>query len=328
MPTSSTKPGKPNAEEWVALQKHPLEGAKLTAPLLPWLGEWALAVEQHHEKFDGRGYPYGLAGDQISYGARIVAVADVFETMTAKRSYKDAISPAAARAELTRCAGTHFDADIVRAFLNISLGRLRWAVGPASLLAQLPFLGQVPFVGGQATGALAGLTSASALGAAALSVGSLVMPHLVAPSSANRAQVASTAKPAEVQLAMVTRTTTSLTPAPGASHGGATNGAKTTVSAVTGGVAAQPAPSQPPSGLSPVLSTSTGTSLPVGVPPTVPASSGTPAALPPVTLAPGTLSPVTLPPVTVPPVTVPSVAPVTVAPVTVPPITIPPVTVP
>ena len=175
-PDILNKPGKPNAEEWIALQRHPLEGAKLTAPLMPWLGEWALAVEQHHEKYDGSGYPYGLAGEQISYGARIVAVADVFETMTAKRSYKDAISPALARAELTRCAGAHFDADVVRAFLNISLGRLRWAAGPASLIAQLPFLGQLPLVGGQATGALAGMTSATAIGIAALSVGAIVMP--------------------------------------------------------------------------------------------------------------------------------------------------------
>jgi HD-GYP domain-containing protein (c-di-GMP phosphodiesterase class II) len=301
-PDILNKPGKPTAEEWVTLQRHPLEGAKLTAPLLPWLGEWALAVEQHHEKYDGRGYPYGLASDQISYGARVVAVADVFETMTAKRTYRDAVSPAAARAELTRCAGTHFDADIVRAFLNISLGRLRWAVGPASLIAQLPFLGQIPFIGGQATGALAGMSSATAFGAAALSVGSIVMPHLAASTSANRTPAASTSsKPAEVQLAMVSL----LSPTTAAVASAPQSGGPSQTPLVSGGVQAQPSapagaprPGPPPSATTvvPVVGP------PVTSPPVTPPSVGS---LPQVTLPPATLPPVTAPPVTAPPVTAP-----------------------
>ena len=65
---------------------------------------------------------------------------DAFETMTAARPYKKAMAARAARAELARCAGTHFDPVYVRAFLAISLPRLLWAMGPLSFLLQLPFL--------------------------------------------------------------------------------------------------------------------------------------------------------------------------------------------
>jgi HD-GYP domain-containing protein (c-di-GMP phosphodiesterase class II) len=128
------KPGKPTDEEWQRLQAHPVEGGRLVAPLADWLGDWSLTTEQHHEKWDGSGYPKKLAGHDIALGARIVSLVDAFEVMTAARSYKKAASPTSARQELLRCAGTHFDPDIVRAFLNISVGRLRWATGPAALV--------------------------------------------------------------------------------------------------------------------------------------------------------------------------------------------------
>jgi mono/diheme cytochrome c family protein len=86
--------GKPDAREWTELRRHAAEGGKLIAPLRPWLGHWASAVTQHHEQWDGKGYPGGVAGLQISLGARVVAVADAFETMTATGT-----SAAAARAE-------------------------------------------------------------------------------------------------------------------------------------------------------------------------------------------------------------------------------------
>jgi putative nucleotidyltransferase with HDIG domain len=135
------KPGKPDPYEWDRLKQHPLEGARIAAPLLPWLGTWAAAIAQHHERFDGNGYPVGLAGDAIGLGARVVAVADSFEVMTAARAYKKPMSVAAARRELARCAGGQFDPGIVRAFLDISIGRLWWTAGPASWLAVTPVLG-------------------------------------------------------------------------------------------------------------------------------------------------------------------------------------------
>jgi hypothetical protein len=141
------KTGAPSAEEWEILHQHPLEGSRMIGPLREWLGEWSLAVAQHHENFDGTGYPLGLSGEQISLGARIVSVADAFEVMTAARSYKSAMSPSAARKELTRCAGTQFDPAIVRAFLNISVGRQRWVIGPLAWLFDVPILSQVSNLG-------------------------------------------------------------------------------------------------------------------------------------------------------------------------------------
>ncbi|HEV8063979.1 MAG TPA: choice-of-anchor C family protein [Acidimicrobiales bacterium] len=131
------KPGKLSDEEFAAIKAHPLEGALIAAPLAGWLGPWANTIAEHHEKYDGSGYPYGLAGDQISLGGRIVAVADCYEVMTAVRSYKTAASAEEARTELAACAGTHFDPEIVRAFLEISVGKLRRAGGLLSWLGAM-----------------------------------------------------------------------------------------------------------------------------------------------------------------------------------------------
>ncbi len=132
-------PGRPSEEAWELLRTHPLEGARITAPLRPWLGHWALAIEQHHERWDGDGYPYGLSGEDLSLGARIVAVADAYDVMTAARAYKQPMPAHEAREELARHAGTQFDPEVVRAFLGIPLNRLRWAVGPFSWLVSTPF---------------------------------------------------------------------------------------------------------------------------------------------------------------------------------------------
>jgi putative nucleotidyltransferase with HDIG domain len=138
------KPGKPTVAEWRAIKRHPEIGARIVAPLRPWLGDWVDGVGQHHECFDGQGYPNGLAGAEISLAGRIIAVADAFEVMTALRSYKRPVSARSAREELTRCAGTHFDPRMVRAFLNVSIGKVSSVMGPLSWLAQIPFIGGIP----------------------------------------------------------------------------------------------------------------------------------------------------------------------------------------
>jgi len=167
------KPGKPEPHEWDILKQHPEEGARLAAPLLAWLGRWGSAIEQHHERYDGRGYPNGLSGAEISIGGRIVCLTDSFETMTAARPYKKPMSASAAREELARCAGEQFDPNVVRSFLNISLGRLRWTVGPAAWVAQIPFIGELHRAGWQA--ATATSSAASALSKALVGVIALVM---------------------------------------------------------------------------------------------------------------------------------------------------------
>jgi len=166
-PDILNKPGKLNDDEWEVIKKHPLEGAKLTAPLAGWLGQWANTIAEHHEKFDGTGYPYGLKGDQISLGGRIVAVADCYDTMTNVRTYKSSMSPKAARAELAACAGTHFDPKVVRAFLDVSIGRLRPVAGPLAWLGSLPFVSSIP----QAVSVLGRVGAASVVVTGAVAAG-------------------------------------------------------------------------------------------------------------------------------------------------------------
>jgi hypothetical protein len=158
------KAGKPDPRDWERLKQHPAEGARIAAPLCAWLGGWAVTIVQHHERFDGTGYPAGLARDEISLGARIVAVADSFEVMTAARAYKKPMSVPAARRELARCAGSQFDPDMVRSFLNISIGRLWWMVGPTSWVAVIPVLGSLQRSGAQIAIAVKGAAVVAALG--------------------------------------------------------------------------------------------------------------------------------------------------------------------
>jgi HD domain-containing protein/Big-like domain-containing protein len=161
-----TKDGRPTDEEWEVLRRHPEFGMALVAPLRKWLGEWSAAVAEHHERWDGKGYPKGISGDRIPLAARIVAVADVFDVITSARSYKSASASTAARDEIARCAGTQFDPRVVRAFLNVSLGRLRLVMGPLSWLAHAPLLGRLPLtpaIGGAAA-ALATVTAAVTTG--------------------------------------------------------------------------------------------------------------------------------------------------------------------
>ncbi len=114
-----TKPGPLDPEEWALMRKHPEIGAeiigKFDTGLLQMAGEIALA---HHEKWDGSGYPKGLAGEDIPLSARIVAVADVFDALTTKRPYKEAWSVEAAIAHIREVAGTHLDPRVVAAFLK------------------------------------------------------------------------------------------------------------------------------------------------------------------------------------------------------------------
>ncbi|HEX9411793.1 MAG TPA: HD-GYP domain-containing protein [Actinomycetota bacterium] len=164
------KPGKLDEHEWDVIRGHPAEGARIAGPLLEWLGPWAGAIAEHHERFDGRGYPAELAAHDISLGGRIVAVADCYDTMTAARSYKRPMAVVAARAELARCAGSQFDPTAVRAFLGISIPRLLWKTGPLSFLVQLPFLWRLQKIAQQGLSVAAqGVTAATvAAGIAAI----------------------------------------------------------------------------------------------------------------------------------------------------------------
>ena len=111
------KPGWLSDEDWVEMRRHPEIGARiLRGANLDDIGEWVLT---HHERPDGEGYPNGLSGNEIPLEARILAVADAYEAMTSDRVYRPALSPASARDELLRCAGSQFDGRVVDAFLTV-----------------------------------------------------------------------------------------------------------------------------------------------------------------------------------------------------------------
>jgi diguanylate cyclase (GGDEF)-like protein/putative nucleotidyltransferase with HDIG domain len=110
-----TKPGPLDPDEWKQMRTHPEIAARLLAhPDFEDLRAWILA---HHERPDGLGYPAGLSTDEIPLEARILAVADAYEAMTADRVYRPALGAEAARAELEAGAGSQFDAQVVRALL-------------------------------------------------------------------------------------------------------------------------------------------------------------------------------------------------------------------
>jgi hypothetical protein len=112
------KPGRPSEQEWQVIRQHPIEGERLAARMefLPHTaGVVARIVRTHHERWDGSGYPDGLAGEAIALEARILGVADAYEAMTGPRAYQRQRPPQEAIAELRAGAGRQFDAQVVEA---------------------------------------------------------------------------------------------------------------------------------------------------------------------------------------------------------------------
>jgi len=113
------KPGKLTDDEWTIMRTHPRLGYELLADI-DFLKGAATIVHQHHERFDGSGYPHGYAGEEMVIGARIFSLVDALDVITTHRPYKQARSWAWAREEIVRCSGTHFDPVVVQAYLQIS----------------------------------------------------------------------------------------------------------------------------------------------------------------------------------------------------------------
>jgi two-component system, cell cycle response regulator len=113
-----SKPGPLDEDERALVRQHTIIGQRILG-VSPALNYIARLVRSSHEFIDGTGYPDGLSGDQIPLGARVVAVCDAFDAMVSERSYKDTMSVEEAIAELRRCSGTQFDADVVEAFATI-----------------------------------------------------------------------------------------------------------------------------------------------------------------------------------------------------------------
>ncbi len=113
------KPGSLSEGEWVEIKRHPEIGYRILKSI-PGLAKIAEVVLAHHERWDGSGYPRGLKGKQIPYQARIVAIADSYDAMVNERSYRIPVTRREALSEIKRCAKTHYDPEIVEAFLRIA----------------------------------------------------------------------------------------------------------------------------------------------------------------------------------------------------------------
>ncbi len=113
------KPGKLADNEWTEMRKHPEAGYRIVKRI-GFLKEAAEIVYAHHEKFDGGGYPRGLKGEGIPFGARMFMVADVYDALTSERPYHSSMSYVEAAAEIRSLCGTHFDPVVVDVFLAIA----------------------------------------------------------------------------------------------------------------------------------------------------------------------------------------------------------------
>ena len=117
------KPGPLTDEEWAIVRRHPVAGQRMLERIGGMLADVGESVRAHHERWDGGGYPDGIAGEAIPPAARIVCVYDAFNAMTTNRSYRPAMPVADALAELRACSGTQFDPSLVDAIERVRPGR-------------------------------------------------------------------------------------------------------------------------------------------------------------------------------------------------------------
>ena len=113
------KPGRLDPAEWEVMRRHPVLGAQIVAPF-EFFAAGAIIVRHHHERWDGSGYPDGLRGAAIPPGARIVAVADVFDALTSSRPYREALPHRTAIQILGEESGRTLDADLVAALIRLT----------------------------------------------------------------------------------------------------------------------------------------------------------------------------------------------------------------
>ena len=128
-----TKAGPLNEVEWQFMRQHTVMGERIIAAAGPSLERIAPLVRASHERWDGHGYPDGLAGEQIPLGARIITICDSFRAMLSARPYKPSMTLDQALAELRRCAGSQFDPGLVEVFCKIVSERADAAQPPESV---------------------------------------------------------------------------------------------------------------------------------------------------------------------------------------------------
>jgi HD-GYP domain-containing protein (c-di-GMP phosphodiesterase class II) len=120
-----TKPGKLTQQEFDQIKRHPSISVQILSsihslqPILP-------LILTHHERYDGKGYPEGLKGEEIPLGARIIAVVDAFSAMTSKRPYRKSLTPLEALREIEQASGTQFDPTVVKSFIKLMRKHKEW----------------------------------------------------------------------------------------------------------------------------------------------------------------------------------------------------------
>jgi HD-GYP domain-containing protein (c-di-GMP phosphodiesterase class II) len=119
------KPGPLTTEEWTVIHRHPEIGSQMLSLVGADWADLGLIVAAHHERWDGGGYPRGLAKEAIPLEARILSVVDAYDAMTSSRAYRPPLSHEKARTELQRCSGYQFDSGVVAAFFQVLDGRER-----------------------------------------------------------------------------------------------------------------------------------------------------------------------------------------------------------
>lgn len=206
-----TSPDRPSDEEWEVLKRHPEMAVRRLRPLERTLGETIYhGALHHHERWDGGGYPQGLAGDGIPLFGRITAIADAFDVMTHARSYKQPRTIAEAREELAASAGSHFDPALVAAFLRIGDEELvnvsRWS----ATIAGVAVVGsRLATIGSQVA-----IVAATAAGAVSASVGQIEEPPQVvafeepAPTTTTEVPITTTSAPPTTTTTTIAPTTT------------------------------------------------------------------------------------------------------------------------
>jgi len=117
------KPGKPTPEEFEIIKRHPVMGAKIIEGIRE-MEDLVPGVLHHHERFDGKGYPQGLAGKQIPFRARVLCVADALDAMTSSRPYRSAMPVEMAIQEIIKGKGTHFDPAVVESLMKLNIKQM------------------------------------------------------------------------------------------------------------------------------------------------------------------------------------------------------------
>ena len=114
------KPGKLSAEEFAIIKKHPGQGAQILRPMVSdgRVAEISKIIKHHHERYDGKGYPDSLKGEEIPYLSRIIAIADSYDAMTSDRPYRTGMDDASAIEEIRKSSGSQFDPKLVEKFLE------------------------------------------------------------------------------------------------------------------------------------------------------------------------------------------------------------------